>query len=211
MMDFLLINAHPEPTSDTFSHKLQDYFIHQLKQYNPDIDLTILNLAHQDIPRLDKEMLNLFNQQIQQQTLSAEQLKLQHKMQAILTQFKAHKRIIITLPLHNFNIPSILKDYMDNILIARETFKYTESGSVGLINDDRKIFVLQSSGSIYTQNDRYTPLEFSQMYLKEMFCNIMGFNAFFIARVQGTSIRLAKDVLADGFTDIDNQFIEFMK
>ncbi|RNM43564.1 FMN-dependent NADH-azoreductase, partial [Staphylococcus aureus] len=33
--------------------------------------------------------------------------------------------------LHNFNITSRLKDYIDNIMIARETFKYIEEGSVG--------------------------------------------------------------------------------
>ncbi|VED63897.1 NAD(P)H-dependent oxidoreductase [Staphylococcus delphini] len=34
-------------------------------------------------------------------------------------------------PLHNFNVTSRLKDYIDNILIARQTFKYTSDGSVG--------------------------------------------------------------------------------
>lgn len=43
----------------------------------------------------------------------------------------AHHRIVIISPLHNFNVTSRLKDYIDNILIARQTFKYTSDGSVG--------------------------------------------------------------------------------
>ncbi|MGX0277930.1 FMN-dependent NADH-azoreductase [Staphylococcus haemolyticus] len=41
----------------------------------------------------------------------------------LLNQFKANHLIVILIPLHNFNITSRLKDYIDNIMIARETFK----------------------------------------------------------------------------------------
>jgi FMN-dependent NADH-azoreductase len=90
-----------------------------------------------------------------------------------LTQFKDYHRIVISTPLHNFNITSRLKDYIDNILIARETFKYTESGSVGLMIDDYRLLLLQASGGVYTNKDRYTTLDFAPNYLKEMFTNIM--------------------------------------
>ncbi|OOF88552.1 hypothetical protein BKG94_05265 [Rodentibacter ratti] len=153
--------------------------------------------------------LTLFSQQMAGETLTTEQQERKHKMQAILAQFKSYKRIVIAMPLHNFNIPSKLKDYMDNILIARETFHYTSSGSKGLMTDGRKVFLLQSSGSIYTNNDRYTPLEFSQMYLKEMFTNIMGFDRFYIARAQGTAIRSENEVLAEGFAQIDALLPDF--
>ncbi|KLD61324.1 FMN-dependent NADH-azoreductase, partial [Lactiplantibacillus plantarum] len=43
---------------------------------------------------------------------------------------------MIAMPLHNFNVPARLKDYIDNILVARETFRYTENGSVGLMTDN---------------------------------------------------------------------------
>lgn len=96
----------------------------------------------------------------------------------LLNQFKANHRIVILTPLHNFNITSRLKDYIDNIMIARETFKYTEDGSVGLMTDDYKALLLQASGGVYTNDDRYTPLEFSYYYLKEMFKEIMDLMSF---------------------------------
>ena len=83
-------------------------------------------------------------------------------MSEILQQFKSANTYIIVLPLHNFNIPSKLKDYMDNIMIARETFKYTENGSVGHLKDGRKMLVIQASGSIYTNNDWYTEVDYSK-------------------------------------------------
>ncbi len=127
----------------------------------------------------------------------------------LLNQFKANHRIVILTPLHNFNITSRLKDYIDNIMIARETFKYTEDGSVGLMTDDYKALLLQASGGVYTNDDRYTPLEFSYYYLKEMFKEIMGFDEFYIARAQGTSVLPEDEILDATNKDLNNVFDAF--
>ncbi|WP_425321200.1 NAD(P)H-dependent oxidoreductase [Campylobacter mucosalis] len=69
-------------------------------------------------------------------------------------------------PLHNFNITSKFKEYIDNIFIARETFKYVSGVSIGLMSDDRKVLLLQSSGAIYSQNDpKYSPIKLSRIYI----------------------------------------------
>lgn len=132
-------------------------------------------------------------------------------MSELMSQFKRCKRIVIVIPMHNFNIPSKLKDYIDNILIARETFKYVEDGSVGLMTDDRKLLLLQSSGSVYTNRDRYTPLEFSHFYLKAMFVEMMGFNSFDIVRAQGTATGTftQEQILNQAYADMEIAFNKF--
>lgn len=111
------------------------------------------------------------------------------------------------MPLHNFIIPSKLKDYMDNILIARETFKYTENGSVGLLNDGRSMNIIQSSGSIYTNDDWYTEVEYSYKYLKSMF-TFLGIENFKILRAQGTAILNTDDVFQNALHQADQLSIE---
>lgn len=113
----------------------------------------------------------------------------------MLEQFKAHHRIVFLTPLHNFNINSYTKDYLDNILIARETFKYTSDGSVGLMSDDYKVLFMQASGSIYTNDDRYSKLDISRMYIDGVFTEIMGFDSFEIVRAQGTSVLPFEEIL----------------
>ena len=49
------------------------------------------------------------------------------------------------------------------------------------------VLLLQASGSIYTNNDRYSSFEFSRMYLDTVFTQVMGFDSFQIVRAQGTS------------------------
>ncbi len=104
-----------------------------------------------------------------------------------------------------------MKDYIDNVLVAHETFKYTKDGSVGLMTDDYRVMLLQASGSIYTNNDRYAPLEFSRMYLQGIFKELMGFDRFSIVRVQGlqTDGVDVDQALKQAKADLDEEFVKF--
>jgi FMN-dependent NADH-azoreductase len=211
-MKTLFINAHPEFDSKIpYSSKLQQYFLSKLSQDATVNELEVLNLYDENIPRLDSGMLGLFRKQSAQEKLTEIGQKTADRMAELMAQFKRCKRVVIVMPMHNFNIPSKLKDYMDNILIARETFKYTEDGSVGLMTDNRKILLLQSSGSVYTNQDRYTPLEFSHFYLEAMFCKIMGFDSFDIVRAQGTATGLftEEQILNKAYSELDSAFKKF--
>lgn len=189
MKKTLIINAHPDyQNRQHHSTRLEDYTLAQIQEKFPGTEITILNLYQEDIPQIDETTYEIYRKNAACIDLSPEEKAIFQRSRALLEQFKDHHRIIITSPLHNFNITARLKDYLDNVMIAREVYRYTETGSEGLMTDDYKVLYLQSSGSIYTNQDRYTPLEFSHFYLKEMFENIMAFDAYYIARVQGTDI-----------------------
>ncbi|TBX52918.1 FMN-dependent NADH-azoreductase [Lactiplantibacillus paraplantarum] len=186
-MQTLIINAHPDFRNTAhYSIQLEQAFLQHFRSRFPEDTVDIINLYDMVIPQATvPELLGIWEKQAQHVTLSAREQQLFAINQQLLQQFKAHHRIVIAMPLHNFNVPARLKDYIDNILVARETFRYTENGSVGLMTDDYRVMLLQASGSIYTRNDRYTPMEFSRLYLDKMFTEIMGFDQFEIVRAQG--------------------------
>ncbi len=68
--------------------------------------------------------------------------------------------------------------------------------------------MLQSSGSVYTNQDRYTPLEFSHFYLEAMFEEIMGFDSFDIVREQGSATGLftEEQILNKAYAELDFAF-----
>lgn len=210
-MNTLIINAHPDfSNQESYSNKLQTLFEEQFKQTFPNSTLTTLNLYETKVPRIENgELLSIWQKQQNGESLSAEETIIVTASNNLLTQFKEHHRIVIVSPLHNFNVTSRMKDYIDNVLIARETFKYTEDGSVGLMTDDYEVMLLQASGSIYTNNDRYTPLEFSHFYLKEMFVEMMGFNDFHIVRAQGTALLPEEEVMMIAEKDIQSAIQNF--
>ncbi|MCT4456600.1 FMN-dependent NADH-azoreductase [Lactiplantibacillus paraplantarum] len=186
-MQTLIINAHPDFRNTAhYSIQLEQAFLQHFQSRFPEDTVDIINLYDMAIPQATvPELLGIWEKQAQHMTLSAREQQLFAINQQLLQQFKDHHRIVIAMPLHNFNVPARLKDYIDNILVARETFRYTENGSVGLMTDDYRVMLLQASGSIYTRNDRYTPMEFSRLYLDKMFTEIMGFDQFEIVRAQG--------------------------
>lgn len=185
-------------------------FLEAYGQLYPNEQPEVLNLYDIQLPRIEKnQLLNVWHKQREGEKLSEVEELISTKTSELLQQFKAYKRIVIISPLHNFNITSRLKDYIDNIMIARETFKYTESGSVGLMTDNYKALYLQASGSIYTNDDRYKLLDFSYHYLKAMFEDIMGFEEFYVVRAQGTAILPENDILNDAKLDLKQVLSSF--
>ncbi|ARK33006.1 FMN-dependent NADH-azoreductase [Lactiplantibacillus plantarum] len=187
MTKTLIVNAHPDfRNAAHYSVQLEQAFLQLFQTRFPNDAVDVINLYDTVIPQATvPELLGIWEKQAQHVNLSIEEQRLFAINQQLLQQFKAHHRIVIAMPLHNFNVPARLKDYIDNILVARETFRYTENGSVGLMTDNYRVMLLQASGSIYTRNDRYTPMEFSRLYLDKMFTEIMGFDRFEIVRAQG--------------------------
>jgi FMN-dependent NADH-azoreductase len=151
---------------------------------------------------IDNTVLSAWEKQRQEQELTSLEQKVTERMAEILQQFKRANTYVIVLPLHNFNIPSKLKDYMDNIMIARETFKYTENGSVGLLKDGRRMLVIQASGAIYTNNDWYTEVDYSNKYLKSMF-NFLGIEDYQIIRAQGVALQEPNEVLQQAYKEAE--------
>jgi len=200
----LIINAHPkvdDPSS--VSIKVLNHFLVSYKELIPNNEtIEQINLYDDVVPMIDKTVLSAWEKQGNGQKLTDEEQKVTERMSEILQQFKSANTYVIVLPLHNFNIPSKLKDYMDNIMIARETFKYTETGSVGLLKDGRRMLVIQASGGIYTNDDWYTEVEYSHKYLKAMF-NFLGIEDYQIVRAQGTALLDPNEVLQNAYKEVE--------
>ncbi|MDB5577548.1 MAG: azoR [Bradyrhizobium sp.] len=88
---------------------------------------------------------------------------------AALEEFLAADVVVIGAPMYNFAIPSQLKTWFDRLAVAGQTFKYTESGPVGLAGG--KIVVVGSSrGGIYSEGPA-AALDHQESYLR----GILGF------------------------------------
>ncbi|TXR67598.1 FMN-dependent NADH-azoreductase [Bacillus sp. AR18-7] len=200
----LIINAHPKvDDTSSVSIKVFYHFLESYKEFIPNNEtIEQINLYDDVVPMIDKTVLSAWEKQGNGQQLTDEEQKVTERMSEILQQFKSANTYVIVLPLHNFNIPSKLKDYMDNIMIARETFKYTETGSVGLLKDGRRMLVIQASGGIYTNDDWYTDVEYSHKYLKAMF-NFLGIEDYQIVRAQGTAVLDPNEVLQNAYREVE--------
>lgn len=87
----------------------------------------------------------------------------------VLEQVKAADVLVIAAPMYNFSIPSTLKAWIDNVVKAGESFRYTASGPEGLLKGKRAVIVA-SSGSVFSDGP-YTAADFVTPYLK----TVLGF------------------------------------
>ena len=76
--------------------------------------------------------------------------------------------IVISAPIYNFSVPASLKAYFDLIARAGLTFKYSESGPVGLL-EGKKAYVVVSSGGVEIDSD----VDFAGKYIRH-FLGFLG-------------------------------------
>ena len=126
MSKLLLINAHPNFDSATSaSLDVFHYFLKAYKEkHSTDEVIEQINLYDVEIPMIDKTVLSAWTKQAEGKALTSQEKHVTDRMGEILRQFKSANKYVIVYPMHNFSIPSKLKDFIDNVLIARETFRY---------------------------------------------------------------------------------------
>ena len=66
--------------------------------------------------------------------------------QAVLEEFLAADIVVLGAPMYNFTIPSQLKAWIDRILVAGKTFKYSAQGVEGLAGNKRVIVAISRGG-----------------------------------------------------------------
>jgi len=87
----------------------------------------------------------------------------------LIDEIKASDILLIEAPMYNFNIPSVLKAWLDHVVRGGYTFRYGPTGPEGLVKGKKAILVL-GRGGVY----REAPMkafDYHETYLR----TILGF------------------------------------
>ncbi|MFL6790385.1 MAG: FMN-dependent NADH-azoreductase [Bradyrhizobium sp.] len=99
---------------------------------------------------------------------------------AVLDEFLAADIVVLGAPMYNFTIPSQLKAWIDRILVAGKTFKYSSQGVEGLAGNKRVIVAI-SRGGFYGAGTPAAVGEHLETYLRWVFGFIGVKNTEFIS------------------------------
>lgn len=102
----------------------------------------------------------------------------------LIAEIKAQDVLVIGAPMYNFGIPSTLKSYLDHVLRAGETFRYTANGPEGLLTGKRAIVVMASGGK-YDEAPA-AAMDFVRPYLKAVL-GFVGITDVQFVSVQGVA------------------------
>ena len=97
----------------------------------------------------------------------------------VLDEFLAADMVVIGAPMYNFTLPTQLKAWIDRIVIAGRTFRYTASGPEGLVKGKRVIIAL-ARGGFYNEGSPAAAFEHLETYLRGVF-GFLGIVPEFVA------------------------------
>jgi len=177
MSTVLYICANPKAVGESFSLSAGEAFMKTYIQSNPRDQIIKLDVYNLDIPYVDADVFNGWGKLAQGTDLNAltpaEQTKVTQIDKLCNQFFEADKYVFVT-PLWNLGIPSKMKAYIDAICIAGKTFKYTESGPVGLLKN-KKALHIQARGGVYSKG-LMKDFEFGDRYMRTIL-TFLGVNS----------------------------------
>ena len=172
-------------------------------------DIEKINLYNPStyIPMMDKFMFNYEGVQL---TEKEQQDKIRQK--ELLEQWKSAEAVFIYMPLHNFNVVSKFKDYIDNIMIVNETFKCEVETMLGLDNPDKQVTFILTSGGEFDSHIQYVNLDFTVQYVRGIL-SLLGIEKMKLIRVQGLDLaHNNKDAIVEkSKEDLKSWIAEFSK
>ena len=182
-MKILQILAHPDyDNKNRISNLLAELGEEELrKRYN---NITTLNLYDPKcyIPVMDKHMFNYDGKELTRQEEADKT-----RQEELLNIWKNSDYVFIYMPLHNFNVVSKFKDFIDNIIIVNETFKCEIETMVGLDNTNKQVTFVITSGGEFDSHIQYVNLDFAVQYVRGVF-SVIGINKVKIIRSQGLDL-----------------------
>ena len=144
------------------SSQLGAQFIAAMREREPGVHVVERDLARDPVPHLDADRFQAFL------TPPAERTSGQQAVAAysdgLIQELREADVIVLGVPMYNFAIPTQLKAYFDHIARAGVTFRFTDTGSIGLLTG-KKAYVFATRGGAYVGTPRDTQTTYVRDFL----------------------------------------------
>lgn len=179
MKNVLVINSSLSHESGN-SNKLTAKLLARLQSADASLSVVRRDLAADNLPHLTMAEMQAWGTDKAER--SAQQATLAAHSDTLIAELQAADTVIIGMPMYNFGIPSTFKAWIDRIARAGITFKYTETGPLGLLTG-KKVYVLAARGGMYAG----TPKDSQTQYLKDVL-SFVGLDDIKFVYVEGLAM-----------------------
>lgn len=167
------------------SRELTAAVVSRLTALHPDAQVIRHDLAADPVAHFGSDVIGAIHA-TDLASLTAEQRAEKAKTDAFIEELLTSDVVVLGAPMYNFTIPSQLKAWLDRVLQAGRTFRYTESGPVGLAGG-RKVIVVSTRGGRYAGTPMEIALDHQESYLKAVL-GFIGITDVSIIRAEGTNL-----------------------
>lgn len=203
MATVLIVKAHPLDPQKSYALRALEEFETRFASLHPEDRIEIVDVFEDQIPTLDKQLLESMGAVKKGIEISPEQAEQLDRYNALTQQFLAADKIVVVNPLWNLNVPSQLVSWINTINVAGLTFKYGPEGSIGLVKG-KKLLHIQSNGGVYAGQDP------AAQYIKSIF-EFLGFEDIHQVFIEGQSAdpSQAQAIFEEAMGKIDNILLHF--
>lgn len=145
-MSHVLIIESSARQQDSVSRQLTRDFIQLWQAAHPGDQINLRDVAANPLPHLDADLLGGWMKPAEQRSMPEQEAF--ERSNQLTDELLAADVLVMAAPMYNFTIPSTLKAWLDHVLRAGITFKYTPTGPQGLLQGKRAI-VLTARGGIH--------------------------------------------------------------
>ena len=197
MKNILVVNSSLNSEAGNSSKLVANYLD---KLASKDVKLDLLDLNKAQLPHLTQQEMAAWMIAPEERTQA--QAELAAISDALLSRLVEADEVVIGLPMYNLGVPSTFKAWIDRLARAGKSFKYTETGPVGLIAD-KPVTVLAARGGVYagTDYDTQTP------YIRHIF-GLMGITSVNFVYAEG--LNMGEEAAEKAFSAANEKIIELL-
>jgi Acyl carrier protein phosphodiesterase len=181
-MNILNIESSPR-TGDSNSRALTAHLLSVLQP----AQLIVRDLAQTPLPTISAEDLVALHGGLDSDRASLKQHR--DLSDQLIAELKTADTLVIGVAMHNFTVPAVLKQWIDRICRADETFRYTADGPEGLTAIDNAYIVVATGGTPIGSD-----MDFASGYVAHI-CRFIGVRNVHIIDASGSK-RKTDEILA---------------
>ncbi|MFC4724388.1 FMN-dependent NADH-azoreductase [Glycocaulis abyssi] len=159
---------------------------------NRDLDIAYRDLAAAPPAHLDGSVLQAVRGDVD--GLNDAQRAERAYNDTLVDEFLAADIVVMGAPMYNFSVPTQLKAWLDRLAVPGKTFRYTETGPVGLAGG-KTVYVVSSRGGKLAGSAAEAAMDHQEAYLKTMM-GFFGITDVRIVRAEG--LGMGEDARAEG-------------
>lgn len=184
-MSIKVLHIDSSPLNDrSFSRKTSAKVVEGITSRYPDAKIITRDYGANPLPHVSAKVLEAFFSDPNRR--SAEQSEALKASDQAIADFLAADILVIGTPMWNFGLPSSLKAWIDHIVRAGVTFRFTPTGAETLVPPGKKAIIASSRGGIYAQGPM-AAMDHQETHL-EAVLRFLGVSDISIVRTEGVAM-----------------------
>jgi len=166
--------------------QVSEPFLEVFQEKNPDYIIDELDLTKEQLPDLSEMSVSGKYVLLDGKDIFGRLRESWGEIIQYIERFKSSDLFLISTPMWNFSIPYTLKHFIDLIVQPRHLFRYTSSGTEGLVKNKKMIVITSRGGRYGTEEGRLW--DFQEPYLRAIF-GMVGITDIEFIKAEGMDLK----------------------